>query len=223
MTDGHGAAGHGLVESGQTTSATRATSRPRRQLWWTLAVAVILVATGGLATFVVLRMDPPADTARNVAIVVYLSTDVTTGQKDAIGAYLRGLNLVGEIRYESHEDAYRRFVEASRDRPDIIAKVSPETLPESFWLTLADRADLLAVESHLAAQPGVDDVHVPSDRQSSPVPQEPSRRGEVTVFLRLDATTEQKETVAAYLRTLAVVDPMTFEDRAAVGDDRPMW
>lgn len=219
MVDGHDAAGKATgddnVENGRTLSTTHATSRVRRWRWWMLPVAVVLVVAVVLATFGVLRKDPPVDPARSVAIVVFLDPEVTTEQKDAIGSYLGGLAVVGEVRFESREDAFRRFVEIYADQPDLVAQTSPASLPESFRLTLADRGDLVAVKTHLVEQAGVDGVTVPSAPVSSPDLEQPWRRGEVTVFLRANATAAEAETIAAYLRTLAVVDPVTFEDRNA--------
>lgn len=104
-----------------------------------------------------------ADLATEAA--VYLSVDVTAQQRRAVDAALRSDSQVGSVVFESRQDAYQRFVRqyqdnsaALLDHPDLMDKVTPDQLPESFRFTLADPSAYQQVSGGLQAMPGVETV-----------------------------------------------------------------
>ncbi|MDG4772713.1 permease-like cell division protein FtsX [Solwaraspora sp. WMMD792] len=96
---------------------------------------------------------------------VYLSVDVTAEQRRAVDAALRADPQVGSVEYESRQDAYQRFVRRYQDdpavlldHPDLMEKVTPDQLPESFRITLANPSAYQQVSGGLQAMPGVETV-----------------------------------------------------------------
>ncbi|WP_245724961.1 permease-like cell division protein FtsX [Micromonospora citrea] len=106
------------------------------------------------------------------AVNVFLSNDATAEQKAAIESALHGLDPVEGIRFEGREQAWQQFRETFKDRPDMIAQVSADAMPESFRLTTEGRefdCTRLAPIRHL---PGVDEIQViqrPTDKKAGAV------------------------------------------------------
>ncbi|WBB95713.1 MULTISPECIES: permease-like cell division protein FtsX [unclassified Solwaraspora] len=159
--------------------------RRRRQIGYaatTTAAAVALVAVGVLLPVRDAPEPVPAQaampsaspgcelvrpTSADVATeaAVYLSVDVTAEQRRAVDAALRADPQVGSVAYESRQDAYQRFVRRYQDdpavlldHPDLMEKVTPDQLPESFRITLANPSAYQQVSGGLQAMPGVETV-----------------------------------------------------------------
>lgn len=139
--------------------------RRSRGLTVVVAAVALLVGVGGTAAAFLLyepvmeRLDPP-EYSYNVSI--FLRADVTDPQRDALRAALDGIDVPGGVEYESREQAYANFKELYKDSPDLVAKVSPDTLPESFRFGTKGTnktfdCGLLAPVKDL---PGVDDITV---------------------------------------------------------------
>ena len=99
----------------------------------------------------------------NPTFSVFLRPDVTPQQKTNVDAYLRDLPEVAEVKYETREEAYRRFKELWADNPEFAQKVSPDSLPGSFRVRMADNAAIRKVrdgsgEANIKNLPGVQDV-----------------------------------------------------------------
>jgi cell division transport system permease protein len=80
---------------------------------------------------------------------------VTDEQRDEIEADLRALPQVEEVFYESQQEAYERFQEQFADSA-IAENVTPEALPESFRVKLADPTQYAVVASAFDGRPGVE-------------------------------------------------------------------
>lgn len=83
---------------------------------------------------------------------------VTSVQKDQIKADLESLKpLVQEVYYESSTEAYQRFKEQFKNSP-IAQNASPDALPESFRVKLADPTKYDVIASAFQGRPGIDNV-----------------------------------------------------------------
>jgi cell division transport system permease protein len=80
---------------------------------------------------------------------------VTDAQRDEIEADLRALPQVEEVFYESQQEAYERFQEQFKDSA-IAENVTPEAMPESFRVKLADPTQYAVVASAMEGRPGVE-------------------------------------------------------------------
>ena len=95
-----------------------------------------------------------------VEMAVFLRGDATEPQRQAIEAKLRAIPGARAITFETHEQAYQHFKEQFKDRPDLVAATSPDSLPESFRLTLTDPVATQPQVAQVSALPGVDQVTV---------------------------------------------------------------
>jgi cell division transport system permease protein len=91
-------------------------------------------------------------------IVVFLRSDATDRQRDAIAAALDADAAVSAKIFENREQAYERFRALWADSPDFVASVGPDSLPEDFRVRLAAPADVSAVRSRLATLDGIQDI-----------------------------------------------------------------
>jgi hypothetical protein len=89
---------------------------------------------------------------------VFLTTDSTPAQRAAVASALDGLPGVVGYTYEDHQHAYERFKAAFCDAPDLVGATKPESLPESFVVTLRSTTDLSTVDNAVGRLPGVDAV-----------------------------------------------------------------
>jgi cell division transport system permease protein len=93
-----------------------------------------------------------------IRVAVFLRDGVTEPQKQAIEARLRAVPRANGLHFETREQAYERFKETFKDSPDLVAQTKPEDLPESFRITLTDRAAADPIMAELRRLPGVDEV-----------------------------------------------------------------
>ena len=83
---------------------------------------------------------------------------VTEAQKAQIKDDLDTLKpLVQDVFYESSADAYARFKEQFKNSP-IAQNASPDALPESFRVKLADPTKYDVIASAFSGRPGIDNV-----------------------------------------------------------------
>lgn len=108
---------------------------------------------------------PPADGTSRTA-KVWLKSTATPAETAAVGTQLRSLStaalgpgqLVTSVTFESRQQAYERFKAQFCNAPDLIAATKPETLPESYTITLANPTDFAAVYTLIEGMAGVEDV-----------------------------------------------------------------
>ena len=96
----------------------------------------------------------------NVQLSVYLRPDITEPQRTALEGKIKNNPEVKEYRYLTHEDAYEEFKKLFQDEPDIVSAVTPETLPESYRVSLKNpsKETVDAVGNSLKDQAGVDEI-----------------------------------------------------------------
>jgi cell division transport system permease protein len=120
-----------------------------------LTMAVVWAGGGGPVSRV--RAVAPSLGTRN-QVTVFLRTDVTEDQRQAVEGILRSLPSVATVRFESQQEAYETFKRDFKDAPDLVAATKPESLPPSFRITVKSPAGYCEVLTHVGNKPGVDAV-----------------------------------------------------------------
>ncbi|MGS2615634.1 permease-like cell division protein FtsX [Micromonospora sp. LZ34] len=146
----------------------------------------------------------------DTSLAVFLDNDATAEQKSAVEQRLRSMPSVEGVALETRDQAYERQKEALKDRPDLLAELKPEFMPESFRATVTDASIAEAVELVMAGVDGVEDVAL-SSPQIDPLP---SQIG-VIVRLKSTVTGEQRAAVEKAVRALPHAESVSFEDRDA--------
>ncbi|MEO3742739.1 permease-like cell division protein FtsX [Plantactinospora sp. B5E13] len=196
---------------------------------WKKASAVLVAALLGAGLAGCTADGPPTEPAAPIS--VFLTEDVTEQQKQAIEARLRAVPGATEVRFESREQAYQRFKELFKDRPEMLAQVNPESLPESLMLTVRDRAafDRAAaspLRTELLALPGVDDVVLPGKPGDGAVsecvdalpPLQGVSPNEIWVVLTDGADEAQQQAILARLEAFPGVTGVVRETRTQATD-----
>lgn len=93
-------------------------------------------------------------------VTVFLGKDVTIQQKADVESALSALHPVDGVQFEDREEAWRKFQETFKDRPDLIASSKAEYLPESFRLVATGEVFDCAALASVARLPGVDETVV---------------------------------------------------------------
>jgi cell division transport system permease protein len=76
--------------------------------------------------------------ADKIEVSVFLTKDVDQARRTEIERQLNEIPVVQRVYYEPREEAYKRFKEQFKDSPDMVRNVSPNAMPESFRIKLAD-------------------------------------------------------------------------------------
>jgi cell division transport system permease protein len=97
-------------------------------------------------------------TTAKVEVAVYLADDVSDQQRDRLEEMLLGLDEVATVDYESKQEAFERFQELFADQEDLVENVTPDALPASFRVKLADAEKFEVVRAVMLGQPGVERV-----------------------------------------------------------------
>jgi hypothetical protein len=102
----------------------------------------------------------PASSPAPIAsmITVFLKRTADDSARVAVEQQLRATPGVRDVVFVTRQEAYERFKKLYRDSPDLVNDVRPESLPESFQITIADGACTEAYDQPLREVAGVDDV-----------------------------------------------------------------
>jgi cell division protein FtsX len=154
--------------------ARRGRRRRRRQLAGSAALVAAVVAAGLVLPArlagrspAAARPDPAPAPATPVAgadwlggywfgktdASVYLEEQVTAAQREAIRKRISTLDVVDELYYESKAEAYARFKELYRTRPEMIRNTGPSALPESFRVRLDTPENYKQLQQALCLRP----------------------------------------------------------------------
>ncbi|MEV4621425.1 permease-like cell division protein FtsX [Asanoa sp. NPDC049573] len=146
------------------TSVATAGPEPRRPR----SVAKIVVAAFGLAALVGLTfvagfgtgfaVGRPAESSYEIR--VFLERDATEAQKAAVRTALERLDLTGEVRFKTREEAAADAQEKFKDYPDVLDSMTADNLPETFEATITTREPSCAGISPIAGLGGVDEMFV---------------------------------------------------------------
>ncbi len=145
----------------------------RRNLTMTIALVITFAVSLGLLGGALLVRDQ-VDVMKDywydkVQVSIFLCTKnsdepscsggaATQAQKDQIKADLDSLKpLVQEVYYESSAEAYLRFKEQFKNSP-IAQNASPDAIPESFRVKLADPTRYDVIASAFSGRPGIGNV-----------------------------------------------------------------
>lgn len=143
------------------TTVIESAGKPRRP-WFLLALVVVasILVGAGAATGVLLLTG---QNANRYTVNVWLNSDATAEQKAAIQAALPAFDPIGEVKFEDHEAAFKRFQELYKDSPEF-ADVSKDAVPESFQLETKGRRFDCTGYDKVRHMPGVSKVQVIQDR-----------------------------------------------------------
>jgi cell division transport system permease protein len=99
----------------------------------------------------------------NVEINLFLRTDASEPQIEAIQAKIASMPEVKEYKYVSREEALQEFREMFKDKRELVENVDPSILPPSFRLKLRNPEQVDAVADQLSGLPGVDEVQTANE------------------------------------------------------------
>jgi len=129
-------------------------------------VAFAAVSTAAIALFLFgmalligreIRLVIDATTA-NVEVAVYLSDPVNPSTVQSLTGKLNDLPAVGDVHYETKQEACDRFRELFANQPALVENVSCSSLPASLRVKLDDPEEFKQVAAVLQGQPGIERI-----------------------------------------------------------------
>jgi cell division transport system permease protein len=140
----------------------------RRNLTMTVAgVLTVMIALALLAGGLIVRSGSAQvkqSFFQQLNVSVYLDTNATTPQLDAIRTALTDLPQVQSIQYVSQTEAFALFKQYFSDQPQLIALTKASQLPPSYVVKLVNPQEFDVVEQAVAELPGVHSVSDASQR-----------------------------------------------------------
>ncbi|MBK5289543.1 MAG: ABC transporter permease [Acidimicrobiia bacterium] len=124
-----------------------------------LTVAVSLCVLGGALLLTRLVDHGTAQWENGVQFEIFMKTDATLSQVQAVQTQLKNDPDVRTFKYLSHDDAYRQFKRWFASQPDLVSNTRPEDLPESFRVAPRTAALTSLVGNRFVSQAGVDQVN----------------------------------------------------------------
>ena len=135
-------------------------------LWRNVTMTVAMIITMSvsltmLGASVLLYMQ--VDQMKNyyygeIEVSVFLRTDVTDAQRQAIDQAISTNPLVASKTYETRDEAFKRFQELWQDSPDFVKSVGPNSLPESFRVKLKDPEKYKTFADQMQGMQGIQDI-----------------------------------------------------------------
>lgn len=134
-----------------------------------ITMAVSLTMLGASLMLYLQVGDMKAFYYDKVQVSVFLNTDLSAQDTQALKARLESDPAVQEVFYEDQETAYKRFQEQFADLPDLVKAVPPESLPPSLRVTLKnpENSDKFAHALEVAAGLDAGDETSPSPDPSA--------------------------------------------------------
>lgn len=129
----------------------------------TLTVAISLALFGSV---LVLRQWTDTLVGRwrgNVEINLFLRTDASEPQIEAIQAKIASMPEVKEYKYVSRDEALQEFREMFSDKRELVENVDASILPPSFRLKLQNPEQVDVVAEQLSGLPGVDELQTANE------------------------------------------------------------
>ena len=122
----------------------------------TMAVSLTML---GAATLTFLQVDDMKDFYYSkVQISIFLKKDVTDAQRANLDTALSDDPLVKDHFFESRQTAYDRFKEQFRDAPDLVNSVKPDSMPESFRISLKNPEQFAKIDQKYKGTEGIDQI-----------------------------------------------------------------
>jgi len=134
----------------------------RRNLLMTLAgiltVTVSLLLLGGILLFQQWVDHGTNKWKHGVEFEVYMKTDATKEQIDALRNQLNNDRQIKSANYISKEQAYNDFKRIFKDKPDLVSSVDPSALPASFRVAPTQVRQTTTLRDKYNTRPGVDEA-----------------------------------------------------------------
>jgi cell division transport system permease protein len=93
-----------------------------------------------------------------IEVSVFLKSDITDTQRQAIDSAIAQSPLVKSRSYETKEQAFARFKELWQDSPDFVKSIGPNSLPESFRVKLKNPEQYKEFASQIQGLQGIDQI-----------------------------------------------------------------
>jgi cell division transport system permease protein len=93
-----------------------------------------------------------------IEVSIFLKADVTQEQRASLQSDLTGNPLVQSVKYESKDDAWKRFQTQFRDAPDLVAATKADSLPESFRVKLHDPRKVQSLTDQFRTRDGISEI-----------------------------------------------------------------
>src|SRR3954464_2516697 len=93
-----------------------------------------------------------------IEVSIFLRSDVTDAQRQAIDQAISSNPLVSNKTYETREEAFDRFKELWADSPDFVKSIGPNSLPESFRVKLKDPEKYKTFADQIQNLQGIQDI-----------------------------------------------------------------
>jgi cell division protein FtsX len=226
--------------------ARRGRRRRRRQLAGTAALVAAVVAAGLVlparlagrapAWRPVPAIAPATDVAGAARLggywfgradaSVYLSQGVTPAEREAVRRRIEASGVADLVWFESRADAWARYKEQFRARPEMVRNTGPSVMPESFRVRLVAPEDYQRLQRALCARPptkplpcmeGVDSVIENRALLASMlVPKAWLAASDVSIFLPPGSGDAQRKAVRARLEGIDGVAKVTYESPQAL-------
>lgn len=123
-----------------------------------LFVAVLPVALAGCSA---LPTSTPKAKPAPVNAQVFFTSDASQDQETAVQRALAATHGVTKVSYENRDQAYRRFKETFKDKPELVESARPEDFTDDIRFQAKDRATANAVVARMRKMPGVRKAQVP--------------------------------------------------------------
>jgi cell division transport system permease protein len=122
----------------------------------TLAVSLTML---GASALLFLQVNTMKDAYYDkIEVSIFLTGEVTEGQRANIDSQLKEDPLVKSFYFESKDQAYEKFKRLFADAPDLVSAVKPDGLPESFRVQLKDPEKFQEISTRYAASEGVEEI-----------------------------------------------------------------
>ncbi|NMO49975.1 hypothetical protein HH310_02035 [Actinoplanes sp. TBRC 11911] len=142
---------------------TPAPARRRGPGWLVTAslTVVALLAGAGAAFAGLLLTGWRHQPVQHYSVYVYFKKDVTDAQREAVHAVLTAIPGNRGVRLETSQQAYEKFKETFKDQPELLDRVTPSALPQSYQLETVSRDDFdCGLVRPLRTMPGMDQYTV---------------------------------------------------------------
>ena len=135
-------------------------------LWRNVTMTVAMIITMsvsltmlGASVLLYMQVDQMKDYYYGeIEVSIFLRTDVTEAQRQAVGQAIDSNPLVSGKTYETREEAFKRFQELWQDSPDFVKSIGPNSLPESYRVKLKDPEQYKTFADQMEGMQGVQDV-----------------------------------------------------------------
>ncbi|WP_433793551.1 permease-like cell division protein FtsX [Actinoplanes sp. CA-252034] len=140
-------------------------------LWRNVTMTIAMIITMsvslsmlGASVLLYMQVDQMKDYYYgNIQVSIFLTEDITDGQKEAIDQAITSSDLVKDKKYETKEDALKRFQQLWADTPDFVNAINADSLPESYRVTLKNPEQYKAFADGLQGLAGIRQIIDQSD------------------------------------------------------------